>query len=71
MQKKLRSSIIINTMKNIIYSRTFWLAIAQMAVAVVVFYQTQFPLVGELLVLKSVLDIWLRMLTTQEVVIKV
>ena len=50
--------------KSLLGSKTFWLAVVQAAIAVVVVFDTQYPGVGVLMMLKSVLDIVLRIITT-------
>lgn len=50
--------------KSLIASRTFWIAVVQAAIAVVIVFDTQYPNIGILLMAKSVLDIVLRVITT-------
>ena len=54
-------------MKSIFQSRTFWLAIAQAIVGVVVTFFTNAGMAGEALLLKSFVDIMLRVYTTTPV----
>jgi hypothetical protein len=54
-------------MKSIFTSKTFWLAIAQASLGSIVIFSTAYPSVGALVIAKSVLDIFLRFLTTQPV----
>ncbi len=54
-------------MKNILQSRTFWLAFAQAVAGAVVVFSTQYPAVGGLVIAKSIVDVILRFLTTQPV----
>jgi hypothetical protein len=53
--------------KSFVYSKTFWIAILQVVVGVVVVLEGQYPNVGELLMVKSILDIILRGLTTERI----
>ena len=53
--------------KSLVSSKTFWLALAQACVAIVVVFQTSYPDAGVLLMLKSVLDIVIRLYTTQPI----
>jgi len=56
--------------KSIFKSRTFWLACLQAAIGIVVIVTTQYPelqTVGEIAILKSVLDMVLRLVTAQPV----
>ena len=56
--------------KSILQSKTFWLACLQAAVGIVVIVTTQYPelqTVGEIAILKSVLDMLLRMVTSDTV----
>lgn len=52
-------------MKSFLKSKTIWLAVLQGIAGVVTVSITQYPTVGELLVLKSVLDIAVRFMTTE------
>jgi hypothetical protein len=52
-------------MKSIFATRTFWIAAIQAVVAVVVTFATQYPDVGWLLFLKSILDIVVRLYTSR------
>ena len=56
-------------MKNIISSRTFWLAVAQAVVGGVAVIDKVHPTVGIILIVKSVIDVILRYLTTEPVTI--
>jgi hypothetical protein len=53
--------------KNILTSKVFWVAILQGILGVVVVVSTSIPGVGWLMILKTIIDIALRMLTTQPV----
>jgi hypothetical protein len=53
--------------KSILLSKTFWVAVIQGLLGVVVVLETQIPGVGWLMIIKSVLDFGLRVATTQEV----
>ncbi len=50
--------------KSLFASRTFWLAVAQAVVGVFVVFGTAYPMVGWLVVAKSVADMVLRYITT-------
>jgi hypothetical protein len=50
-------------MKPIFKSKTFWLAIIQAIGGVVVVFETQYPAIGALIVIKSIIDISLRLIT--------
>ena len=52
-------------MKNWYYSKTLWLAALQFAFGGVMMLQAQYPEIGVLLLVKSVLDIFLRFLTSE------
>lgn len=56
-------------MKSIFASKTFWLAVVQLVVGIVVYYQGIYPSVGELVIVKSFLDMMLRYFTTQPVAV--
>lgn len=56
-------------MKSLFSTKTFWLAVAQALAGVVVVFATAYPGVGGLLVAKSAVDIFLRAITTQPVVL--
>ena len=49
--------------KALIQSKVFWLAVIQAAAAVLVVFNTNFPQIGWLLMVKSAVDIVLRMAT--------
>lgn len=51
------------------YSRTLWLAIVQGIAGIVMVVATQYPTMGDILILKSIVDMILRVLTTQPVTI--
>lgn len=55
------------TKKSLFQSRTFWLAVVQAALGAVVVFETNFPGVGWLAIVKSILDIGLRYATTAPV----
>ena len=57
-------------MKSLFKSKTFWLACTQAAIGIVVIFTTQYPelqTVGGIAILKSVLDMVLRIVTTEAV----
>lgn len=53
--------------KSLFSSKTFWLAVVQALVGVVVVFTTAYPGVGALVIGKSILDVILRVLTDQPV----
>ena len=53
--------------KSIIHSRTFWIAIIQGVIGVVVVFQTGLPELGWIAIVKSFLDVGLRYVTTTPV----
>lgn len=54
-------------MKNVLKSKTVWIAVLQGIAGVVVVLQTQYPELGYVAIGKSLVDIGLRFLTTQSV----
>lgn len=56
-----------NMTKSIFTSKTFWLAIIQALIGIVVAVQIEMPEVGGLLLIKSVLDMSLRFVTIEPV----
>lgn len=54
-------------MKNIVQSKTFWLAVGQAVIASIGIFENSYPTVGWLLLVKSVLDVVLRTFSTGEV----
>lgn len=52
-------------MKTLLQSRTFWLAIIQAVAAVLVVVFTELDMVGSVVLLKSVVDIILRVMSTE------
>jgi uncharacterized membrane protein len=54
-------------MKSLFESKTFWLAILQGTIGVVVAIQGIHPQLGQLILAKSLLDVALRILTTSPV----
>ena len=55
------------TAKIIFTSKTFWLAVLQGILGVLVVIGTQVPELGWVTILKSIIDIGLRMMTTEPV----
>ena len=55
------------TAKAIFTSKTFWVAILQGVLGVLVVVGTSAPELGWVVILKSIIDIGLRMLTTEPV----
>lgn len=56
-----------NFMKTLVTSKTFWLAVLQGIIGLVVVFSTSYPDAGWLLTAKSVLDIVLRLYTSQPI----
>jgi hypothetical protein len=54
-------------MKGLLQSKTFWLALVQAVAGVIVVFSTSFPQVGWLVIAKSVVDVILRVYTSQPV----
>ena len=54
-------------MKKLFESKTIWVAIIQGALGVILVLQTEYPLLGEIAVAKSMLDVALRLLTYTEI----
>ena len=54
-------------MKSLLASKTFWIAVVQAAVSVAVVVLTELDMVGYIGVMKSVVDIFIRTLTTDPV----
>ncbi len=57
----------ITNYKSIFTSKTFWFAVVQGVIGLVVVFESSYPGVGGLVIAKSVLDIILRYLTVQPV----
>lgn len=56
--------------KTIFKSKTFWIAVVQSIIAIVVVVEAQYPEIkamGGVLIFKSILDIVLRQITSEEV----
>lgn len=53
--------------KTLWKSRTFWLAVLQALAGAVVIFATKYPDVGALVIVKSVLDIAVRYITSEPV----
>ncbi len=56
--------------KSIWESKTFWLAVVQAIAGVIVVFQTHFPEVGFLVMVKSIIDVVLRLVSTSQVTLK-
>jgi len=56
-------------MKNLLHSRVFWLAVLQAVAGIVVMFQTQYPEVGQFAILKSFVDVLLRLDTSKKITI--
>jgi hypothetical protein len=54
-------------MKSLYKSKTFQLAVLQALMGVVIVFQTSYPEIGGLVLLKSVLDVFLRVVTEESV----
>lgn len=54
-------------MKNPLKSKTIWLAVIQGVLGVIVAVSTTYPELGGIMILKSMLDIILRVITTMPV----
>lgn len=54
-------------MKSLMQSKTFWVAVIQAVAGVVVLALTELDLVGYVAVLKSIVDIILRLITTEPI----
>ena len=54
--------------KSWLHSKTIWLAAVQLAVGFTLVFTTQYPEVGWIVTLKSLLDVLLRFLTDKPVV---
>jgi len=54
-------------MKSLFHSRTFWVAVLQAVAGTIAVFATSYPEVGALLVAKSLLDVYLRIVTTTQV----
>ena len=52
-----------DTTKSLFKSKTFWTAAIQALVGAVVVFESAYPSAGALIVMKSVLDITLRLIT--------
>lgn len=55
-------------MKKFYHSKTIWVAILTGAIGIVVALETQFPAIGWIVVAKAVLDVFLRLISTTEIV---
>jgi len=49
--------------KSFLYSKTFWIAIIQGVMGALFVFQTEYPEVGWIILVKSVLDVILRSVT--------
>jgi hypothetical protein len=69
MNNKAEGFVNINSvqMKSLLKSKTFWMAMIQSVIAAIVIFQTNYEVVGGVLVVKSGLDILLRLMTTEPV----
>ena len=54
-------------MKSLFASKTFWIAVLQSIIGIITVFATAYPAVGFLVVAKSVLDIIIRIYTTQAI----
>lgn len=55
-------------MKSLLKSRTFWLAVSQAVGAVLIVALTELDMMGGVLIVKSIVDIILRMETDERIV---
>lgn len=55
-------------MKRLTSSKTFWLAVLQALACIVTAINTELPTIAYIGTIKSLLDIWLRMYTSKEIV---
>lgn len=53
-------------MKTLLNSKTFWIAVIQAVAGVAVIALTELDLIGYIGILKSIVDIFIRMITTEE-----
>lgn len=53
--------------KSLFQSKTFWVAVIQAVIAVIVVFSTNYPSIGWFLAAKSILDVVLRLATTQPI----
>jgi uncharacterized membrane protein len=56
-------------MKSLLQSKTFWLAVIQAVIGIVVIFSSAYPAVGGLIVTKSILDVILRVVTNTAVTV--
>lgn len=59
-----------DNMKSLFESKTFWLALGQAAIGVIAIFATTYPdahWAGSLLLVKSIIDVWLRTQTTTSI----
>lgn len=61
------NGIYYNYMKSIFTSKVFWLAVLQALAGTLVIFETSYPTLGYLVIVKSVVDIVLRYYTTTPV----
>ena len=54
-------------MKSLLQSKTFWIAVSQSIIAVIVIFQSNYDLAGGVLLVKSALDVFIRLSTTEAV----
>ncbi len=54
-------------MKSIFQSKVFWIAVGQAIVGIITVFATAYPALGFLVVAKSMLDIILRLYTTEAI----
>lgn len=58
------------TKKSIFKSKVFWIAVVQGIIGVLVVMETNMPEIGWIAIVKSVLDMGMRMITTAPVALK-
>lgn len=54
-------------MKSLFASKVFWVAVAQSVVGAIAIFASAYPEVGGLLVAKSVVDVFLRIVTVEPI----
>ena len=54
-------------MKTLIGSKTFWIAVIQAVTGVVIIALTELDMVGYIAMVKSVVDIFIRLITTESI----
>jgi hypothetical protein len=55
-------------MKSLFASKTFWVAVIQAVAGAIAIFATAYPAVGWIAIAKSLVDVYIRMQTTQAIV---